>query len=73
MVDMLTLPEMVGFCIDLNAPIPSDRHLTAACENKKGIQPNRPNPFLSVGARDENRTRTPIRARDFKSYSTPKH
>ena len=41
--------------------------------NKKGTQPIWLNPFLSLGARDENRTRTPIRARDFKSYSTPKH
>ena len=67
---ILTLPEMVGFFIDLNAPISSDRHLTVACKSKKGIQPNRLNPFDTAGARDENRTRTPIRARDFKSLAS---
>jgi hypothetical protein len=34
---MLTLPEMVGFFIDLNASISSDRHLTDVCESKKGL------------------------------------
>jgi hypothetical protein len=40
--------------------------------NKKGIQPNQLNPFDTAGALDENRIRTPIRARDFKSVLFPK-
>jgi hypothetical protein len=36
-VDILTLPEMVGFFIDLNVSISSDRHLTGVYENKKGF------------------------------------
>jgi hypothetical protein len=34
---MLTLPEMVGFFIELNISISSDRHLTVVCEIKKGF------------------------------------
>ncbi len=76
-VVMLTPPErsrgafvscVLG--IDLNASISSDRHLTAVACKQKRTQPNRLNPFHTAGARDENRTRTPIRARDFKSLAS---
>jgi hypothetical protein len=63
---MLALPEMVGFLLIQMHQF----HLTGICplfmKTKKGTQPNRLNPFDTAGARDENRTRTPIRARDFK-------
>jgi hypothetical protein len=40
-VDILTLPEMVGFFIDLNASISSDPHLTeVVAEKEKGLSQN---------------------------------
>jgi hypothetical protein len=46
--------------------------LTCTFHNTKKDSTNQAEPLCIVGARDENRTRTPIRARDFKSLLIPK-